>query len=119
MQYDKDTTSEFGDVFHKIRRILLSYPQIKEIKNAKQTSYHDENGAVVMMRTNGEKLVLAFAKGYKLQEKHPMLQGNGKVVRHLYFDSNETVDEALLKEMIEESFILGIEAAEMKKLRRK
>jgi len=51
MQYDKDTTSEFGDMFHQIRRILLSYPQIKE--------------------------------------------------------------------MIEESFILGIETAEMKKLRKK
>ncbi len=35
MQYDIDTHGEFADIFKKIRTILLSYPQIKELKNAK------------------------------------------------------------------------------------
>jgi hypothetical protein len=117
MQYDLDMKGEFADIFKTIRAILLSYPQIKEIKNAKQTSYSDEYGVIVMMRTKGDVLVVAFGKGTKLQEKYPMLQGSGKVVRHLYFKVSEEVNEKLLRDMIEESMILGLEAYEMKALR--
>jgi hypothetical protein len=46
-----------------------------------------------------------------------MLQGTGKIVRHLYFKELEEVNEALLREMIEESFILGMEDYELKKMR--
>ncbi len=41
-QYDLELRGEFADIFKAIRKILLSYPQIKELKNAKQTSYSDE-----------------------------------------------------------------------------
>ena len=118
MQYDIDTRGEFANIFKKIRSILLSYPQIKEVKNAKQTSYSDERGMVIMLRSRADKFVVAFGKGWKLQEKFPMLQGEGKIVRHLYFKSLNDIDEALLREMIEESFIIGMEADEMKLLRK-
>ena len=118
MQYDKDIRGAHKENFKKIRKILLSYPQITELKNAKQTSYSDEYGVIVMMRSKGDVLVLAFGKGYALQEKYPMLQGNGKIVRHLYLKTSDSIDEALLREMIEESFILGMEAFEMKALRK-
>jgi hypothetical protein len=52
-----------------------------------------------------------------MQEKYPMLQGTGKIVRHLYLKVLDEVDEKLLREMIEESMILGLEAYEMKALR--
>ena len=116
-QYDIDMHGEFAETFKALRKILLSYPQIKELKNAKQTSYSDEYGVIVMMRTKGNTFVVAFGKGYKLQEKYPMLKGDGKIVRHLYFKTISDVNEQLLREMIEESFILGIEAYEMKLLR--
>jgi len=118
MQYELDVKGEFADIFKAIRKILLSYPQIKELKNAKQTSYSDEYGVIVMMRTKGDVLVVAFGKGAKLQEKYPMLEGTGKIVRHLYFKTLDDIDTKLLKEMIEESMILGMEAYEMKMLRR-
>ena len=118
MQYDVDIRGEFADIFKFIRKILLSYPEIKELKNAKQTSYHDEYGVVVMMRNRGDVFVVAFGKGSKLQEKYPMLQGSAKIVRHLYFKSVDEVDEKLLREMIEESLILGIEAFEIRELRK-
>ena len=117
MQYNIDIHGEFSVIFKKIRAILLSYTQIKEIKNAKQTSYHDEYGVIVMMRTKGDVFVVAFGKGAKLQEQYPMLQGSGKIVRHLYFKHLEEVDEKLLRQMLEESFILGMEAYELKKLK--
>ena len=117
MQYDLDTRGEFADIFKAIRKILLSYPQIKELKNAKQTSYSDEYGVIVMMRTRKNVFVVALGKGHKLQEQYPMLQGNGKIVRHLYFKTLDDVNEVLLREMLEESFILGMEAFELKQLR--
>ena len=116
-QYNIDSRGEFAEIFKAIRRILLSYPQIKERKNEKQTSYHDLYGVIVMMRTKGDTFVVAFGKGHKLQEQYPILEGDGKIVRHLYFKSADTVDEVLFRGMIDESFILGMEAYEMKKLR--
>jgi len=117
VQYNIDIRGNHADIFKRIRNILLSYPQIKELKNAKQTSYRDEHGVIIMMRTKGDVLVVAFGKGYKLQEKYPQLQGKGKIVRHLYFKEGDDVDEALIREMIEESFVLGLEAYEMKRLK--
>ena len=117
MQYDLDIKGEFANIFKAIRKILLSYPQIKELKNAKQTSYSDEYGVIVMMRNRGDVFVVAFGKGSKLQEQYPMLQGTGKIVRHLYFKILDEVDEKLLRKIIEESFVLGLEANEMKEMR--
>ena len=117
MQYDLDRRGSHADIFKKIRNILRSYPQLKEHKNAKQTSYHDAYGVVVMMRDRGDTFVVALGKGHKLQEQYPQLQGTGKIVRHLYFKTVDEVDEGLLREMIEESFVLGIEAYEMKVLK--
>ena len=62
MQYDIDTHGKFADIFKKIRAILLSYPQIKELKNVKQTSYSDEYGVIVMMRAKGNSFVVALEK---------------------------------------------------------
>ena len=118
MQYNIDIQGEFSDIFKSIRKILLSYPQIKELKNAKQTSYSDEYGVVVMMRSKGNIFVVSFGKGSKFQEQYPMLKGFGKIVRHLYFKTIDEVDETLLRAMLEESFILGMEAFELKELRR-
>jgi len=117
-QYDIDNRGEFSELFKAIRKILISYPQLKEVKNAKQTSYADEYGMVVMIRSRSDKFVVAFGKGYKLQEKYPMLEGSGKIVRHLYYRRLEELDEVLLREMIEESFVLNMEAFELKQLRK-
>ena len=118
MQFDKDIQGEFSDIFLKLREILLSFEEIKEVKNAKQTSYHDLYGVVAMMRDRGDKLVFALGKGAILQTKYPFLQGSGKIVRHLYFKSIKEIDEKLIREIIEESLVLNMEANELKILRK-
>jgi len=118
LQYDIDMQGEHRAHFKAIRKILLSHKQMKELKNAKQTSYRNAYGVVVMMRGKGDMLVVAFGKGAKLQEKYPMLQGSGKIVRHLYVKASDDLDEGLLREMIEESYIMGMEESEMKALKR-
>jgi uncharacterized protein YdeI (YjbR/CyaY-like superfamily) len=117
LQYDIDNIGEYAELFKAIRKIILSYPQLREVKNAKQTSYADEYGMVVMIRGKNDKFVAAFGKGAVLQEKFPMLQSNGKIVRHLYYKTIKDLDEILLREILEESFILGMEAYEMKILK--
>lgn len=117
MRYHIDTKWKLSAQFKTIRKILLSYPEIREVENAKQTSYSDRYGVIAMLRIKGDLLVAAFGKGAKLQENYPQLQGAGKVVRHLYFGADNEIDEALLREMIEESMVLGMEAYEMKRLK--
>jgi hypothetical protein len=77
-QYDIDNRGEFAKLFQAIRNILLSYPNITEVKNAKQTSYRDEYSMVVMLRGRGDVFVMAFGKGAKLQEKYPHPRGHRK-----------------------------------------
>ena len=117
MQYDIDCKSKHAKNFKTIRKILLSYKEITEVKNAKQTSYRDNYSMVVMIRTKGGVLVVAFGKGNQLQEKYPQLKGYGKIVRHLYFKEDAVVDEMLLREMIEESMVLNMEAYELRLMR--
>jgi len=117
-QYDIDMQGEHRVHFKAIRKILLSCKGMKELKNAKQTSYRNTYGVVVMMRGKGDVLVVAFGKGAKLHEKYPQLRGSGKIVRHLYVKSSDVLDEGLLLEMIEESYLMGMEESEMKALKR-
>lgn len=117
MQFDKDINSKFAKPFLKIRTIFLSYKEIREQKNAKQTSYYGEYSSICFMRANDKRVTLAFAQGYKLQEKYPFLKGDGKIVRHLYFAKESDIDEKILREMIEESIILTLEAYELKMLK--
>jgi len=117
MQFAKDSTGKFATTFLKIRTIILSYDEIIEKRNAKQTAYYGPYSAICFLRANDYRLTMAFAQGYKLQEKYPFLEGDGKIVRHLYFSEKQQVDEKLLREMIEESLILTLEAHELKLLK--
>lgn len=72
MQYDIDIEGKFSDLFIHLRKIILGYEGVKEIKNEKQTSYRDSYGRTVcMMRSRGDVFVLAFSQGSKLQDKYP------------------------------------------------
>ena len=116
-QFESDSRGAFSELLYAVREILLSYPSMIEVQNAKQTSYRDEYSMVAMIRSRGDRFVIAFGKGHQLQAKYPMLEGTGKIVRHLYFKSLEELNETLLREMIEESSILNMEAYEMRKMR--
>ena len=114
----KESPNSLSKHFQTLRKILLSYSQIKEVKNIKQTSYYDDYGVIVMQRIKDDTLVVAFGKGAKLQKLYPQLSGDGKVVRHLYFKADEVmIDEALLRAMIEESLALSVEDHELKVMR--
>ena len=116
MQFDIDMRSEYQDIFKKLRELILSYPQMRELKNAKQTSYSDEFGVVIMLRGSKNGFVLSFGRGAKLATKFPQLSGNGKVVRQLIIKDKSNLDLEVVKKLLEESFILGIEHKALQEL---
>ena len=119
MQFDKDIQGEFSDIFLKLRSIILSIEEMSEHKNAHQTSYRDGyNRVICILRTDEEKLTWVLGQGAKLENRYPFLEGHGKIVRHLYFKNLDEVNEDLIREILEESIILNIEAVELKRLRK-
>jgi hypothetical protein len=120
MQFNIDSTSHFKPLFFKLRELLLSFETMHEVKNAKQTAYYDTYGAIAFLRPHhdGVHYTLALANGAKLQDNFPMLEGCGKIVRHLYFKEVEDVNEGFIREIIEESLVLNLEKHELKKLKK-
>ncbi len=112
-------TPNYEKTFKKIEKIINSYKELHETATKNQLTYKDAYGAVVMLRIRDEGVVAAFGRGTKLQEKFPTLQGEGTVVRHLLFQTLTQSDEKLLKALIDESLILGVEAAELKKIKKR
>jgi hypothetical protein len=118
MQFDIDKEGPFAEIFLKLREIILSIEGIREQKNAKQTAYYDLYSAICFLRSSKDKFTLSLAKGALLEKNFPLLQGEGKIVRHLYYHDSSQIDEIFVREIIKESMILNIEAYELKKLRR-
>jgi hypothetical protein len=120
MKYDIDMNGEFKEIFKKLESILLSYKNIKVIKNEHQTSYKDEYKTVVMLRSNTcmNYFVSSWGQGIKLQKIYPSLSGSGKIVRHLNFNTIEDINEKDIRNMIEESMILNMEDYELKQLKK-
>ena len=119
MQFDIDMQGAYKEIFTELREIILSYPQMSELKNEKQTSYSDEYGVVVMLRGSKNSFTLSFGRGAKLASKFPQLTGNGKVVRQLIVKDNNSLNLKLVKVLLEESFILGLEHQALKELVKK
>jgi len=117
-QYDMDTRGVFVELLGRLRAVLLSYPEIIEVRNAKQTSYRDAHGMIVMLRSRQDVFVTAWGQGTKLQQRFPFLTGEGKIVRHWHLGNAQSFDEAIFRAMIEESMILSMEAHEMKQLKK-
>jgi hypothetical protein len=120
MQFDIDMQGEFREIFLKLRDIILPFDGIREKKNEKQTAYYDEFSAVCFLRPHNDKkrYTISLAKGDKLLKTYPFLQGDGKIAKHLYFDKVDGIDEQLIRDIIQETMVLNMEAYELKKLKK-
>mgnify|MGYP000020375661 CR=1 FL=1 len=118
MQFDLDIRSGNKELFLHLRLLILSFDEVKEKKNAKQTSYYDTYSAVCFLRVREGRVRLSFANGARMNEQFKGLSGGSKIVRFLEFSSIEDVDEARVQLMIEESLLLNIEKDALKSLRK-
>ena len=117
MQYDLDTRSEQAELFICLRTIILSFDTIKEVKNAKQTSYKDSYSTVCMLRVRKGVVRLSFANGAKMQELFSELLGTAKIVRYLEFHTVDDVQKERIEAIIQESLLINMEKYELQKLR--
>ena len=117
MQYDLDTQSTQAELFLALRSIILSFNEIDELKNAKQTSYKDSYSTVCMMRVRNEKVHLSFANGAKMQTIFSELLGEAKIVRYLEFSTIDEIKKERIEAMIKESMLINMEKYELRKLR--
>jgi hypothetical protein len=62
MQYDLDALSAQAELFLHLRSIILSFHQIKEKRNAKQTSYYDTYSAICFLRVRHGQSTSEFCK---------------------------------------------------------
>lgn len=118
MQFDIDMHSSNSTLFTRLRDILLSYEAISEKKNEKQTSFYDAYSAVCFLRGREHGMVISLAKGAKLQDKYPFLQGDGKVARYFILKDETELDGALFREIIEETMMLNLETHEQNKIKK-
>ena len=83
MQFDKDIESEFKDLFLKARSLLLSTEGIIETKKEPITTYYNKKGGICHIRTMPYGIDFGFLKGAKMEDKHNLLTGKGKILRVL------------------------------------
>ena len=117
MQFDIDSQGKFTDIFLELRDIILSFDSIREQRNTKQTAYYSDYSAICFLRANQQKLTLSLAQGAKLHEIYPFLEGEGKIVRHIYFYDDSIVDRELISNIIEKSITITLERYELKRLK--
>ncbi len=83
MQFYKDINGKYAEIFLKLREILLSFQDIKEIKNAKQTSYSDNYDIVAIMRNRDNKFIFALEQGVVFASATPFFRRSRKLVHQL------------------------------------
>ena len=119
MNNNPSIRDEHKDMFLKLKKLILSFDGMKLRQTQNQNAFYSKCRVVVMVRSTSNKdyLTTSWGQGAKLEENFKVFTGSGKYVRHINYDNIEQIDVELLKELIEESIILNIEALEMLKIK--
>ena len=83
MQYDKDLQSTHKELFMSVRKLLLSIDGVKETKKEKITIYSYNGSGLCHMRTMPHGIDIGFLKGFLMNDKYGLLQGNTKRMKVL------------------------------------
>jgi len=90
VQFDIDINSKHKKLFLDARELLLKYGLV-ETKKDRIMTYSDKNGGVCHMRTMVHGIDIGFLKGARMEDKHGLLTGGGKVMRVLPLTSINTI----------------------------
>jgi len=72
--------------------ILAAVPDATEALKWGQPCY-SRNGLFCYLQRSKGHVTLGFQKGARMKDPESLLQGDGKQMRHLKFDSDATIDE--------------------------
>lgn len=105
MQFDKDLSSPYKDLFLKARALLLSFDGIVETKKERITTYSNSHGGICHMRTMPYGVDFGFLKGAKMEDKYAVLTGKGKAIRVV--PQKEKLDKEVITYYIEQAISIN------------
>ncbi|KMT66642.1 DUF1801 domain-containing protein [Catenovulum maritimum] len=89
MQFEKDLTSPYKDLFIYVRDYLLSFDGVTEIKKDKITTYSFSGSALCHLRTMPHGVDIGFLKGAFIEDSLGQLHGKTKRMRVLSIETIE------------------------------
>ena len=112
MQFDTDMAGRYSELFLYVRELLLSFEGMKEVKKTHITSYFCEGSGICYLRTYETGLTIALFKGVSLEDRHNLLTGEGKTIRHMYMRNKKDIKKDILQEYFQDAIVCNIEKKE-------
>lgn len=92
MQFDLDLKSPNKDLFLSVRKLILSFSGVEEVKKDKITTYSFAGAALCHLRTMPHGIDIGFLKGAFIDDSMGKLQGKTKRMRVLSLASYQEDD---------------------------
>ena len=105
-----EQTPAMGALAQTLReKIMAIRPDLEQSLSVKLgVIYFKHNGVVCALSLHKAHVNLHFYKGTELSDPHQVLQGSGKVLRHLKFKKPADIDKAILNEYVQEAYALNV-----------
>jgi hypothetical protein len=99
-------------VFHRVRMLLLTFPEVSEKLRYNNTPFYDCGGRRMVYLSSFEKhrLILGFCNGYLMEDPAGVLKNekHQTIIRHWEFKEKEVINETLLITYIEAAIRLNL-----------
>jgi hypothetical protein len=81
------------------------------------TSYFIKEGGVCYIKTKSNYVHIGWHRGTRIDDIYSLLEGNGKIVKGMRVDTLNEKYKEIIKDYINQTIIILIEAYEMKRLK--
>jgi hypothetical protein len=108
-QYVMNLPNEIQEITNSLREIILhSSPELQEEYKWSMPNY-SYNGLVCYLQASKKHVNLGFQKGNELEEKdkHNLLQGTGKNMRHIRIHKKEDIRPDIFTSLIQSAMELN------------
>jgi hypothetical protein len=114
MRYEEDIKSPHKKLFFYARDLILSLDnEMVEKKRKCITSYFLYGSCLCTLKTTKSGLYLTIGQGAKIvdrnKNKYEILKGDGKIVRHMRYESIKSIDELEFTSILKEGIIIIFE----------
>lgn len=120
MQYDKDISSEYAELFLQTIECLLTFigEDVKVKYSEYITSYFSDVGGVCYVKTNKDGVHIGWFRGVFIEDHFGKLKGIGKTIRAHQIKKLDQKEKEAIAYYVQESifFLLGHE--ERKRMRK-
>ena len=119
VQFDRDRISAQADLFFSVRKLLLEYEEIWEVKKQNITSYFCKEGGICYLRVKDDVLIVGLFQGICLEEIYDLVPEKAKQIRHLNYKNEAAFEPDFFHNIIKDSMICAMQRKERAALKRK